>query len=68
MTKIVERRRVHCPMRHVSAFVLEWDDGSFTIKCGLLKTCGGSCPYLKNPHYKNSYRSSPEYKPKRSEL
>ena len=62
MAKTVERHRVHCPVRHVSAFVLKWDDGSHTIKCGLLKVCGDSCPYLKDPHYKSSYRSSPEYK------
>jgi len=63
MARIVEKRRVHCPLRHVSAFVLKGDDGSVTVKCGLLKACGDSCPYLKDPNYKSSYRSSPEYKP-----
>jgi len=63
MAKIMERRRVHCPIRHVSAFVLKWDDGSATIKCGLLKACGDCCPYLKNPDYKSPFRKAPEYKP-----
>jgi len=27
----------NCGKRHVGAFVLKWDDGSFTVKCGLLK-------------------------------
>jgi len=63
MAKIMERRRVHCPMRHVSAFVLKWDDESVTVKCGLLRVCGDSCPYLKTPDYKSLFRRAPEYKP-----
>jgi len=63
MAKIMERRRIHCPMRHVSAFVLKWDDESVTVKCGLLRACGDSCPYLKNPDYKSPFRRAPEYKP-----
>ena len=63
MAKAVEKRRVHCPIRHVSAFIFEWDDGSHSVKCSLLKACGDSCRYLKDPRYKSSYRSSPEYKP-----
>jgi len=50
-------------MRHVSAFVLKWDDESVTVKCGLLRVCGDSCPYLKNPDYKSPFRRAPEYKP-----
>ena len=63
MAELVEKRRVNCPMRHVGAFVLKWDDGSFTVKCGLLKACGDSCPYLKDPYYKSTYKRAPEYKP-----
>ncbi len=62
MAKIVGRRRVHCSIRHVGAFVVKWDDGSSTVKCGLLKTCGDSCPYLKDPYYKSNYKRAPEYK------
>jgi len=63
MAKMIERRRVHCPVRHVNVLVLKWDDGSHSVKCSLLRACGDSCPYLKDPGYKSSYRSSPEYKP-----
>lgn len=64
MAKIVKRRRVHCPIRHINAFVTEFDDGSFTVKCGLLKYCGDECPYFKDPHYKSPFKSAPDYKPK----
>jgi hypothetical protein len=64
MAKIVEKRRVHCSIRHTDAFVLKYDDGSFIIKCGLLKTCGDTCPYLRDPYYKSTYKRAPEYKPK----
>lgn len=63
MAKIVEKRRVSCPVRHVGAFIVKWEDGSFTVKCSLLKACGDSCPYLKDPYYKSSFRRAPEYKP-----
>lgn len=63
MAKMVEKHRIHCPVKHVGAFILKWDDGSFTVKCGLLKVCGDSCPYLKDPNYRSPYRRSPEYKP-----
>ncbi|MBI4187243.1 MAG: hypothetical protein HY530_07075 [Chloroflexi bacterium] len=63
MADVVEKRRVHCARRHVSVFVVRWDNGSFSIKCSLLKACGDSCPYLENPDYKSEFRSSPEYKP-----
>lgn len=64
MAKVIRTRRVHCPLRHVGAFVTEGDDGHVTVKCGLIKYCGDSCPYLKNPNYKSEYKSAPEYKPK----
>jgi hypothetical protein len=64
MARIVEKRRVSCPIRHVGAFVLKEDDGSFTIKCSLVKSCGDSCPYLQDPYYKSAYKRAPEYKPK----
>ncbi len=64
MAKIAEKRLVHCPLRHVSAFVIKQDDGSYSVKCGLLKACGDSCPYLSDPDYKSSFRRAPEYKPK----
>jgi len=63
MAKIVEKRRVHCEKRHVGAFVIKRDDGSYSVKCGLLKVCGDSCPYLNDPDYKSLFRRAPEYKP-----
>jgi len=63
MAAIVEKRRVHCSLRHVSAYVVKLDDGSYNVKCGLLKACGDSCPYLKNPDYKSPFKRAPEYKP-----
>ena len=64
MAKMVEKRRVHCSMKHVDAFIIKWDDRGLTVKCGLLKTCGDSCPYLKNPDYASSFKRAPEYKAK----
>jgi len=64
MAKIIEKKRVHCSLRHVGAHIVKWDDGSFTVKCGLLKACGDSCPYLKDPHYKTVYKRAPTYKAK----
>jgi len=61
MAKVVKTRRVHCTARHVSAFVTEWDDGHFSVKCGLSKACGDSCPYLKQPGYKSPFKSAPRY-------
>lgn len=63
MSTVIEKRRVHCSLRHVSAFVLKWDNGSFTVKCANLKACGDSCPYLKDPDYKSQFKRAPEYKP-----
>jgi len=64
MAKMIERRRVHCPVKHISAFILKWDDGSFAVKCGDLRSCGDSCPYLKDPNYKSPFRRAPKYEPK----
>jgi len=64
MAKIVEKTRVHCSLRHVGAYVVKWDDGSFTVKCGLLKACGDSCPYLKDPNFKSKYKRAPTYQAK----
>ncbi|GAI73286.1 unnamed protein product, partial [marine sediment metagenome] len=33
-----------------------------TVKCGLLKACSDSCPYLKDPNYKSQFKRAPEYK------
>ena len=63
MATIVEKRRAHCSLRHVSVSILKWDDGSHSVKCGLLKACGDSCPYLKDPNYKSQFKRAPEYKP-----
>lgn len=64
MAKIVEKKRVHCEKRHVGAWVVKWDDGSFTVKCSLVKACGDSCPFLKDADYKSSFRRAPKYVPK----
>ncbi|MBA7531584.1 hypothetical protein ES705_23797 [subsurface metagenome] len=64
MAKISEKRPVHCSLRHVGAVILKWDDGSYSVKCGLLKVCGDSCPYLKDAHYKSPFRRAPKYEPK----
>lgn len=64
MAKLIKTRRVHCPLRHINAFITEYEDGGHKVKCGLSRTCGDGCPYLKNPNYKSEYRSAPEYKPK----
>lgn len=61
MAKIVRTCRVHCSSRHLNAFVTEWDDGHVTVKCSLMKYCGDSCPFLKDPNYKSEFRRAPEY-------
>jgi len=63
MAAIVEKRRVHCSLRHVTAYVVKLDDGSYSVKCGLLKACGDSCPYLKDADYKSPFRRAPKYRP-----
>lgn len=64
MANVTRTRRVHCPLRHVNAFITEYEDGGHKVKCGLLRACGDSCPYLKNPNYRSEYKAAPEYKPK----
>ena len=63
MARLVEKRRVHCSIKHVDAFVVKYDDGSFSVKCGNLKACGDSCPYLKDPSYKSPFSRAPKYEP-----
>ena len=60
---MTEKRRVSCPIRHVTAFVLKHDDGSIIVKCSDVKICGASCPYLENADYKSAYKRAPDYKP-----
>ena len=64
MAKMIERRRVNCPIRHVGAFIIKYDDRSFSVKCANLKACGDSCPYLKDPYYESKYKRTPRYEPK----
>ena len=59
MAKTIEKRRVNCPTRHVTAYIMKYDDGSFTVKCSNAKMCGDSCPYLKDPDYKSPYKRAP---------
>jgi len=61
VAKVMSTRSVHCAKRHVSAFVTEWNDGHLTVKCGLSKYCGDSCPYLKDPDYKSEFGRTPKY-------
>lgn len=61
MAELVEKRRVSCPKRHVGAFILKYDDGSFAVKCSLMKACGDSCPYLKDPDYRSPFSRAPKY-------
>ena len=64
MAKIVERRRIHCPIKHEGGFVLKKSNGSVIIKCPRLKECGDSCPYLRDPGYKSPFKRTPEFRPK----
>jgi len=63
MARIVERRRISCPIYHVDAYIVKSDDGSHIIKCANKQRCGDTCPYLKDPDYRPPYRRTPEYKP-----
>lgn len=63
MAKISEKRRAPCEKKHVGAFVLKWDDGSFTVKCGFLKQGADSCPFLKDADYRSQFRRVPKYEP-----
>jgi hypothetical protein len=64
MAKIVQRYRVHCAIKHLDAYIVTRDDGSLTVKCGLLQVCGDPCPYLKDPYSKSPFRRAPKYEPK----
>ncbi len=63
MASKVERRRISCPICHVGAYIVKFDDGSHVIKCANKQRCGNTCPYLKDPDYKFPYRRAPEYMP-----
>jgi len=62
VAKRVEKRSINCPIRHIKAFVVKYDDGSFTVKCVNVKICADSCPYLKDPDYETVYKRTPTYK------
>ena len=62
MAKIAKRRSVSCSIKHVNAFVLVDEDGKITVKCGALRTCGDTCPYLTDPDYKSPFKRAPQYK------
>jgi hypothetical protein len=64
MAKLVEKRRVSCPIKHVVAFIVKYDDGSFVVKCSNNKVCGDTCPYLKDPNFKSAFKRAPDYKPR----
>ena len=57
MANMTERYRLSCPIYHVGAFIVKYDDGTHVVKCGNKKVCGDSCPYLKNSNYKSPYKS-----------
>jgi hypothetical protein len=63
MAGVVERRRISCPIYHVNAYIVKYDDGSHVIKCSNKEKCGDTCPYLKDPNYRSPYRRAPEYNP-----
>ena len=63
MVKLVEKRRVSCPIKHVGALIIRYDDGEYVVKCVNTKTCGETCPYLKDPDFKSAFKRTPEYKP-----
>jgi ssDNA-binding Zn-finger/Zn-ribbon topoisomerase 1 len=63
MASMVERRRISCPICHVNAYIVKFDDGSHVIKCTNKQRCGNTCPYLKDPDYRSPYRRAPEYMP-----
>jgi hypothetical protein len=59
-----EKKRVSCPIRHVSFYIVKHEDGSYTVKCTNSKVCGDSCPYLKDRHYKARYKRAPAFREK----
>jgi hypothetical protein len=58
------KKRISCPIRHVSAYIVTHDDGGHAVKCVNLKVCGDTCPYLKDPDYKSEFRRAPSYRAK----
>lgn len=60
MAKIIERRRIHCAIKHEDSFVLRKEDGNVIVKCVHLKECSNSCPYLKDPDYTRPFRRLPK--------
>ncbi|MCK4794388.1 MAG: hypothetical protein KAV87_62245 [Desulfobacteraceae bacterium] len=61
---MIEKKRINCPIRHIAAYIVKYDDGSSTVKCANIKVCGDSCPYLKDPDYKREYERAPLYQSK----
>ena len=59
-----EKKRISCPIKHVSAYIVKHEGGTFTVKCVNLKICGESCPYLTDPNYKSHFKRAPEYRAK----
>jgi hypothetical protein len=59
-----EKKRINCPIKHIAAYIVKHDTGSFQVKCANIKVCGESCPYLKAPDYNRGYKRAPAYKPK----
>lgn len=57
-----KKKRISCPIRHVSAYIVTHDDGSFAVKCVNLKACGEACPYVKDPDYKSEFKRAPVFK------
>ena len=62
MARATEKRKVHCPVKHVNAYIVHSEDGGHTVKCSLLKSCGDSCPYLADPYYKSAFKRAPGYR------
>ena len=59
---VTEKRRTNCPIKHINAYIVKYDDGSFKVKCSSAKTCGDSCPFLKDPDYRSPYKRAPQIK------
>jgi hypothetical protein len=64
MAKLIDKRRISCPIKHVVAYIVKYDDGSFVVKCVNSKICADTCPYLKNPDFRSEFKRAPDYKPK----
>jgi hypothetical protein len=61
---MTEKRRINCPIKHITAYIVKQDNGSSEVKCTNIRVCGESCPYLEDPDYKREYKRAPAYKPK----